>query len=201
MKQIKNFSDIAFTDEVKKVQDEMGSRKQYSSLDVYTMNTILTARELGFITNRDSFYMGTVNSSGFPYVQFRGGPVGFLKVINDKTLGMIDFNGNKQYISTGNLRENNNASLFLMNYKDQQRLKIWVETEVLSIDELKEKGLYEKLHNKDYKTREERAYIFQVKAFDWNCPKHIPRKYTLEEISEILGIDLIENLEELRSKL
>jgi predicted pyridoxine 5'-phosphate oxidase superfamily flavin-nucleotide-binding protein len=197
MKDIKNFADIAFTDEVRKVQDEMGSRNQYLSLDTYTMNTTLTPQELEFIEKRDSFYMGSVNLNGFPYVQFRGGPTGFLKVLDEKTLGMIDFNGNKQYISRGNLRENKKTSLFLMNYKERQRLKIWAETEVLSIKELQERGLYEKLHNKDYKTREERGYVFHIKAFDWNYPKHIPRKYTIEEIAQHLGIESLESIDDL----
>jgi predicted pyridoxine 5'-phosphate oxidase superfamily flavin-nucleotide-binding protein len=201
MNKIKNFGDLAFTDEVKKVQEEMGSTKQYSKLDTLSMNTQLGPLELAYITKRDSFYLGTVNSDGFPYVQFRGGPVGFLKILDEKTLGMIDFNGNRQYISTGNMRENKNASLFLMNYKDQQRLKIWAKTEILTIDELKERGLYERLHNPGYKTNEERAYLFKVLAFDWNCPKHIPKKYTIEEIAHSLGIESLESLSDLKEKI
>jgi len=184
MKDVKNFADIAFKDEVKKYQEQMGSQKQYSKLDTMEMNIELGPLECAHIKARDSFYMATVNSKGFPYVQFRGGPKGFLKILDEKTVGIIDFGGNRQYISTGNLRENNNVVLFLMNYIDKKRLKIWSETEVLSIDELKEKDLFEKLHNQDYKAKEERGHIFHIKAFDWNCLRYISQKYTLEEISQ-----------------
>ena len=126
--------------------------------------------------------MATNGKDGFPYIQFRGGPKGFLKVLDDKTLGFVDFGGNKQYISVGNLTTNNKVALFLLDQAAKARLKIYAEAEILEIKGNTE--LFERLELGDYKYRPERMIVLHVKAYDWNCPQHITERYTLEEISE-----------------
>ncbi len=125
--------------------------------------------------------MATVGENGWPYVQFRGGSKGFLKVIDDTTLGYADFRGNMQYISVGNINSSRKASLFLMDYPSQQRLKIWAESEVIDADQDSE--LLQSLQIPGYKARIERLIIFRVQAYDWNCPQHITPRYTSEEIA------------------
>ena len=166
------FFDLTFTESVKATQEKYGSRKNYAKFeggkpDFYG----LTDNERDFAEQRDGFYMATVNSEGQPYIQFRGGAKGFLKVLDDKTLGFADFRGNLQYISVGNLSENNKAALFLMDYPNQTRLKILANVEV--IDARNKPEIVEKLVVPDYKAKIERAFILRVEAFDWNCPQHI----------------------------
>jgi len=175
-----NFTKYAFTDSVKKVQSQYGTRKTYARRETSGDQTVLTDRETQFIQSRDSFYMATVGENGWPYVQFRGGPVGFLKKINDSTLAYADFRGNRQYISTGNMQATGKATLILMDYPARQRLKIWVETEIIEAET--DPSLLQQLTMPDYKTVVERAVILSIKAFDWNCPQHITPRYTAGEI-------------------
>jgi predicted pyridoxine 5'-phosphate oxidase superfamily flavin-nucleotide-binding protein len=144
----------------------------------------LFQREMAHIDRQDSFYISTDGENGWPYVQFRGGPRGFLKVINQSTLGYADFRGNMQYISTGNMNANKKASLILLHYPSKTRLKLWVETEIL--DPEQHPDLKEKLVLPEYKAKVERLVIFHIKAFDWNCPQHITPRYTLEEIKKLI---------------
>ena len=132
---------------------------------------------------RDGFYLATVNHEGWPYMQFRGGPKGFLKVIDERTLAYLDFSGNRQYISMGNLRANNRASLFFMDYANRRRLKLLATTEVLSLTERAD--LLEALDDPEYPGKPERAVLFKVVAFDWNCPQHITPRFTLEELEQM----------------
>ena len=125
--------------------------------------------------------MATVGEHGWPYVQFRGGPKGFLKVMDNMTLGYADFRGNRQYISVGNLDSSRKTSLFLMDYPSQQRLKIWAESEV--IDAEQDSELLQTLEFSDYEAHTERLIIFRVQGYDWNCPQHITPRYTTEEIA------------------
>jgi predicted pyridoxine 5'-phosphate oxidase superfamily flavin-nucleotide-binding protein len=141
----------------------------------------LTYREISLIQSRDSFYMSTVGSNGWPYIQHRGGPKGFLKVIDNTTLGFADFRGNMQYISTGNIKSNKKAALFLIDYPSKQRLKIWAVSEIIYPDDNPE--LLQKLNDTSYKAVIERLIIFNIQAYDWNCPHHIKPRYTTEEIS------------------
>lgn len=201
MSNIKNFTEVAFTDSVKKIQEDMGSRKAYSRMGDMEMGVAFEAKEFAFIMERDSFYMASVNSKNEPYVQFRGGPKGFLKLLSSNEFGFLDYSGNRQYISAGNINETKNVSLFLMDYVNKRRLKIWAEATVHSIEELKNKGLYEKLLDSDYKAKVERGFTFKLRAFDWNCPKHIPPKYTIEEINKALGLSEIYSLQEIRELL
>jgi predicted pyridoxine 5'-phosphate oxidase superfamily flavin-nucleotide-binding protein len=176
-----NFTKLAFTDSVKKLQEQHGSRKSYARMEISGDKYVLTEREISFIKSRDSFYMATVGENGWPYVQYRGGAIGFLKVINGSTLGFADFRGNMQYISTGNINSNGKASLFLMDYPSKQRLKIWAESEVIDADE--DSALLKKLEDPNYNANIERLVLFNIKAYDWNCSQHITLRYTTEEIA------------------
>ena len=174
------FAEIAFTDSVKKTQELYGVRRANERLENLDRLDELTRNEVLFISQRNGFYLATVSENGHPYVQFRGGPRGFLKVLNEKTLGYADFRGNLQYISVGNLSKNNKAALFLMDYPNQSRLKVFAEIEV--IDATNDPALIERLTMPDYQAKIERAMILHVEAYDWNCPQHITPRFTLEEI-------------------
>lgn len=178
-----NFTQFAFTDSVKKVQEYYGTRQSYTRMETSGDRFNLTQNEISFIQSRDSFYMGTVGENGWPYVQFRGGPKGFLKVINETTIAYVDFRGNGQYISTGNISTSNKTSLFLMDYPSRQRLKIWAEASI--IDANKDDELLKQLKMEGYKARFERIVMFKVQAYDWNCPQHITPRYTKDEFSQM----------------
>ena len=178
------FANIMFTDSVKRTQIENGTRAANERLEAVDRLDEFTAREAWFIGERDGFYMATVNENGHPYVQFRGGPKGFLQVLDEKTLGYADFRGNLQNISIGNLRSNNKASLILVDYANQARLKILAEIEITNVKD--DPALVAKLTMPGYKARVERAMILHVNAYDWNCPQHITPRYTLEEIEHAL---------------
>lgn len=183
-----NFTTYTFTDSVKKAQEKYGSRSSYLNMESKGVDQFqLFQRETAHIQNMDSFYLSTVNENGWPYVQFRGGPKGFLKIIDRSTLGYADFRGNMQYISTGNINDNNRVAMILLDYPSKTRLKIWAETEILEPDANPE--LSTKLILPEYKAKVERLVIFHIKAFDWNCPQHITPKYTLEEMKELLKSD------------
>jgi predicted pyridoxine 5'-phosphate oxidase superfamily flavin-nucleotide-binding protein len=181
-KSIKNFTDIAFTESVKEIQRANGSRNNYLRMGEMEMNQ-LTPNEEAFIANQNMFYMSTVGENGWPYVQFRGGPKGFLKVLSSTQIGFADFKGNMQYISTGNLSVNNKVALILMDYTKKQRLKIWAETEIVKVDD---ERLVDKLVADDYPAKIERFILMNIKAYDWNCPQHITQRFTIEHYSEML---------------
>ncbi len=182
-------SDIAFTDTVKKIQKRKGSRDTYAHMEQRgSWQDTVTKQLADFIAERDSFYMATVNSDGQPYIQHRGGPKGFLKVIDDHTLGFADFKGNRQYISYGNLEENNKVCLFFMDYPNRTRIKLWGTSEVNEDDE----ALIKSLSVTDYKGQVERAFIIHVEAWDRNCPQHIVPRYTKQEIRDL---DVCQNCE------
>lgn len=180
----KNFTQLTFTDSVKKAQEHYGTRHAYARMEQAGDRYLLTAKEAEYIESRDSFYMATVGENGWPYVQFRGGPKGFLQVIDDTTLGYADFRGNGQYISTGNLQAHNKASLILVDYPTRQRLKLWAETSIIEAQENAE--LAAQLTMPGYKARIERLVILTVQAYDWNCPQHITPRYTVEEFKAIM---------------
>jgi len=180
-------SDIVFTPSVKKIQKKYKSRDSYARMEQFGgWNTKVTLELKEFLSTMDSFYFGTANYDGQPYIQHRGGAKGFLKVIDEETLAFADFSGNKQYISVGNLSENNSATLFLMNYPSQTRIKIWGTAEV-GVDE----KLLASLHHSAYHAKIERAIIFKVKAWDVNCKQHIKQRYTAEEIKRITNLKKI----------
>jgi uncharacterized protein len=180
----KNYVEIAFTQSVKKQQEQYGSVKQYERMAAIARGTELSFAEVDFIQEQDSFYLATVGENGYPYVQFRGGPKGFLKVLDLQTLAYADFRGNLQYISTGNLNHNDKASLILMDYVKRQRLKIYARVEIKEAADVP--NLIAQLEDKNYKARVERAMILHLDAFDWNCPQHITQRFTLDEIENKL---------------
>lgn len=175
-----NFAEIAFTDAVKRLQEEHGSRKSYERMEKFSVIDGLTDNEVSFIQDRNSFYLASIGIKEFPYIQHRGGPKGFLKVLDSKRIGFIDFIGNKQYVSVGNMATNNNVSLIMIDYPTSTRLKIFAKAEVIELADNPE--LYEELNLENYKFRPERMMVFNIEAYDWNCPQHITPRYTTEEI-------------------
>ena len=176
-------SDIAFTDSVKATQQRMGSRKQYERMETNGGWDNAIPKDLAeFIGERDSFYLATANANGQPYIQHRGGPKGFLKVLDERTLAFADFAGNRQYITIGNLSENKQAFLFLMDYPSQTRVKIWGTAEVVENDP----RLVKQLSDPSYKGKPERVIRFHVEAFDINCRQHIQPRFTQAEIEELV---------------
>lgn len=182
-----NYSTMAFSAAAKRMQEKAGSRASYARMEQQRYTEGMTENEVAFISERDSFYMATVGENGFPYIQFRGGPKGFLKVVDEKRLGFIDFRGNMQYISIGNLTTNNKVALILLDYPTKTRLKIYAEAEMVELKN--DPALFKQLNLENYKFRAERILLLHVKAYDWNCPQHITPRYTLEEIAEAFGQD------------
>jgi predicted pyridoxine 5'-phosphate oxidase superfamily flavin-nucleotide-binding protein len=178
-----NFTKFAFTDSVKSAQEHYGSRDAYLRMEQSGDRYLLTDRESEFIQARDSFYMASVGENGWPYVQFRGGPQGFLKVLDEQTIGYADFRGNRQYISVGNLNDNGRVALILLDYPGRKRLKIWATARVTDVeDDLK---LAAALTVEGYEAKVERAMVLTVQAYDWNCPQHITSRYTSAEIASL----------------
>ena len=178
------YQELAFTDAVRAQQEHNGSASAYShDKSENPENDVLGQAETAFIESRDSFYMATVSSSGWPYVQHRGGPAGFLKVVSPTKMMMPDFRGNRQYVSLGNLAENNRASLFFMDYPRRGRLKIFARVRAVDLSEDDE--ITKMLAHDSYKGRIERALEFTIEAFDWNCPQHITPRYTETDIRTI----------------
>lgn len=180
------YSDLAFTPAVRQVQSRQGSRSAYAPLDdTDDRRDRLTARETEFIEARDSFYQATVSETGWPYVQFRGGPRGFLKVIDDRTIGFADFRGNRQYISVGNLAGNDRIAIILMDYVNRQRLKLLGRVRI--VEEEDDPSLVARLELPAYRARVERAFLIRIEAYDWNCPQHITPRWTEEEARQWLA--------------
>lgn len=180
------FAKIAFTPNVQAAQARMGSRDAYRTVELGAAEAVaLSSYETDFISERDSFYQGTVSENGWPYVQHRGGPMGFLKVLGPQTIGYADFAGNRQYISVGNLDGDERVSLFLMDYPGQRRLKIWGRARL--IDEATEPDLIGRLESPSYRAPVERGIVITVEAFDWNCPKYITPRFTEHQVKEVVS--------------
>ncbi|MER9829843.1 pyridoxamine 5'-phosphate oxidase family protein [Mesorhizobium sp. M0134] len=176
------FAEIAFTDAVKSVQQTMGSRSAYARREAGSdINGQLGPDEIKFVAERDSFYIASVSEIGWPYVQFRGGPAGFLKVLDEQTLGFADFRGNRQYITTGNVATDDRISLLLMDYPNRRRLKIFGRMHVIGTRD--DTALTARLTIADYAAVVERVMLIKVEAFDWNCPQHITPRFTENEIA------------------
>ncbi|WP_422927294.1 pyridoxamine 5'-phosphate oxidase family protein [Singulisphaera sp. PoT] len=176
-------SDVAFTPAVKAIQGRKGSRSQYARLERGRgWQTTVTPELSEFLAGLDMFYLGTSNAEGQPYIQYRGGSPGFLKVVDDTTLGFADFGGNRQYITLGNLSENPRAFLFLMDYAQGQRIKVWGRARVVEGDA----ALEEKLRDPSYPGRVERAILFDVEAWDINCSQHIHQRFSRSEVVPVL---------------
>jgi uncharacterized protein len=178
------YFDIAYTPAVKAAQAANGSAEYWAHFNGKKENNRLTTAEAEFIATRDSFYVASVSETGWPYVQHRGGPVGFLRVIDDKTLAFPDFRGNRQYISLGNVAANDRVALFLMDYAHRRRLKIYARIEVKDL--AADPTLAEKLAMPGYPAKIERAFVLHIEAFSWNCPQHITPRFTEAEIDAAL---------------
>lgn len=178
----RNFGAIAFTDAVKNLQEKAGSRSSYARIEKETFQDGLTSNETAFIEQLDSFYMATTGANGFPYLQHRGGPKGFLKVLDTKRLGFIDFKGNKQYISSGHIATNPNVALIMVDYPSRTRLKIYAKAEIISVTAQPE--LFALLDLEHYSFRPDQLMTLHIEAFDWNCQQHITPRYTIGEIEE-----------------
>jgi len=178
-----SFGKLAFTPLVKELQERYGSRKQYERMEGSgASQDRLTDFEKEFLAGRDTFYLATTSSTGWPYVQHRGGPKGFLKVIDDRTLAFADYRGNKQYITTGNLLSDDRVAMILVDYPRQARLKILGRAEIF--EGAKAEKWLARVRVQGYKATIERVFVIHVEAYDWNCPQHITPRYTAEEIQE-----------------
>ncbi|WP_165246573.1 pyridoxamine 5'-phosphate oxidase family protein [Paludisphaera soli] len=195
-------SDVAFTPAVKAVQQAKGSRRGYARMEeAGGWATTISADLAGFVADLDMFYLGTANAEGQPYIQYRGGPPGFLKVLDERTLAFADFGGNRQYITLGNLSENPKAFLFLMDYANRRRVKVWGSARVVEGDA----ELLARLADPDYPAKVERAIVFNVEAWDVNCHQHIHPRFSHREVQPVIERlqsrvhELERELEELRA--
>jgi uncharacterized protein len=179
------FAEIAFTQHVREEQSRNGSRRQYERLErLGPDNDRLGPDEKSFIESRDGMYLATVSETGWPYVQFRGGPRSFLRVLDEQTLGFADFRGNRQYITLGNLRTNDRVALFLMDYPSRTRLKILGRAEITEI--AADMPLLERLAVPGYRATVERAVLIHLVGFDWNCQQHITPRWSQDELTEAM---------------
>lgn len=193
----RKFGEIAFTPEVQAAQTERGSRQTYEKYIANgPANDTITPKIAELIGQLEGFYFGTVSSKGYPYIQFRGGPAGFLKVLDEKTLGFADFSGNVQYITVGNLAGNDKAFLFLMDYRHRRRVKIWGRARFVEGNS----EWTEKLRVPGYPAEIERVILFEVEATSENCPQHIPIRYSEAEVEAMMA-PLHDRITELEAQL
>ncbi len=171
-------SDVAFTPAVKAVQERLGSRTGYAKMEERGgWSDTVTPELAAFIAERDSFYMATASADGQPYIQHRGGATGFLKVLDDKTVAFADYRGNRQYISVGNLSENDKVFIFMMDYPNRRRIKVWGRAEIAEAA-----SVVDRVVDPDYEGRPERAILIHVEAWDVNCPQHITPRFSPAEL-------------------
>jgi predicted pyridoxine 5'-phosphate oxidase superfamily flavin-nucleotide-binding protein len=184
------FADLTFTQSVREVQEALGSRAVYARIEgLEDHNCLLGERESSFVQARDSFYMATVSETGWPYVQHRGGPLGFLRVLDERTIGFADFCGNRQFVTVGNVRRDNRVALFFMDYPNRKRLKMLGRVQLLDVASAQ----FAALAVQGARAKIERALLVQVEAFDWNCPQHITPRYTEAEIEQLVAPLMEEN--------
>jgi uncharacterized protein len=190
-------SDIAFTSTVKSVQTRKGSRRAYARMEeAGSWETHITPVLKEFIEAQTSAFLATANAEGQPYIQHRGGPVGFLRVLDDQTIGFVDFVGNRQFVTVGNLAENPKAHLFLIDYAHRQRIKIWGQARVVEDDA----ELTAQLMPPGYKARAAQVIVFKIVAWDANCPQHIPQRLEAAEVAATL-VDRDRHIEALESQI
>jgi hypothetical protein len=177
-------SDVGFTPAVKAVQARKGSRKAYARVEENGgWRTAIDENLAGFLAETNSFYFATATADGQPYIQHRGGPKGFVRILDNNTLAFADYSGNRQYITQGNLSENPKAYIFVMDYAHRRRVKIWGEARVVDDDP----ALLQSLMPQGYKARPEQVILFKVSAWDTNCPQHIPQKFDAAEVAAALA--------------
>ncbi len=176
-------SDIAFTPAVKGIQAEKGSRASYARMETGgSWETRVTPELEAFLADLDMFYLGTANVEGQPYIQYRGGSPGFLKKLDEKTLGFADFGGNRQYITLGNISENPQAFIFLMDYAHSRRIKLWGKARVVEADP----ALLDRLRDSTYPGKVERVILFEIDAWDVNCPQHIHKRFSQRQVAPVI---------------
>ena len=176
------FAELAFTQDVRRVQEELGSRELYARFDGgAASHRLLGPDEAAFLAARDSFYMATVGQGGWPYVQHRGGPAGFVRLLDETTIGFADFRGNRQYLSVGNLAGDGRVSLIFVDYPNRRRLKLLGRVRFVGPDD---PVVLERLALPGYRARVERGFLIDIAAWDWNCPQHIMPRFTQAEIAE-----------------
>jgi hypothetical protein len=184
MSELRFASDVAFTDSVKAVQTRQGSRAAYARMEAGAgWETEVTDELAGFLADQTSVFLATANADGQPYIQHRGGPKGFLQVVDRHTIGFADYRGNRQFISLGNLADNAKVHLFLIDYAHRRRVKIWGEARVVDDDP----ALVARLMPAGYDARPERAILIRITAWDANCPQHIPQKLQAEDVAKALA--------------
>ncbi|MEK9283084.1 MULTISPECIES: pyridoxamine 5'-phosphate oxidase family protein [unclassified Bradyrhizobium] len=176
-------SDVAFTPAVKSIQTRKGSREAYARAEQRGWRTEVDENLAAFLADADSFYLATASGDGQPYIQHRGGPKGFLKVLDKQTLAFADYAGNQQYLTQGNLSENPKAYIFVMDYAHRRRVKIWGEARVVEDDD----ALTQALMPKGYRARPEQVILFKIAAWDTNCPQHIPQKFDAADVAAALA--------------
>ena len=177
-------SDVAFTSAVKAVQTRKGSREAYEHVEQHGgWRTEIDDKLAAFVTGANSLYLATASADGQPYIQHRGGPKGFVKILDKQTIAFTDYSGNRQYITQGNLSENPKAQLFLMDYAHRRRVKIWGEARVVDDDP----ALLQSLMPRGYKARPEQVILFKISAWDTNCPQHIPQKFDAADVATALA--------------
>ncbi|MDI1346213.1 MAG: pyridoxamine 5'-phosphate oxidase family protein [Pseudolabrys sp.] len=193
------FAEIAFTPTVKKMQEQLGSRMSYARMEdtPESKNHLLSEAEAGFIVARNSFYMATVSETGWPYIQHRGGPTGFVRALDEATIGFADFRGNRQYVSVGNLMTDDRVSLFFMDYANKTRLKLFGRAKIVGLDD---QDSLSWLEMPDYRARVERGFLIKIEGFDWNCPQHITERFTLDEV-RAMSSPLTSRIAELEAEL
>lgn len=180
-----SFGSLAFTAAVKELQERYGSRRQYERLEQRgSQRAGLARQETEFIAERDSFYVASIGSTGWPYIQHRGGPPGFLKVFDEKTIAFADFRGNRQYVTTGNLATDPRVAIIMVDYPNQARLKILGTAQIMAGAGAED--VIERVRSPGYEAVIERAFVIRVEAFDWNCPQHITPRYTEAQIHDAL---------------
>jgi hypothetical protein len=193
-----NFAKLMFTPAMKALQEKHGSRRQYTRFEDVATPDRLGSNEQKYIASRDSFYMASVAANGWPYVQHRGGPPGFLKTLDPTTLVFADFRGNKQYITAGNMTTDNRVALILMDYPSQSRLKILGRAELIESETPRFAELIDRVRDPDYNAQVESIMVIHVEAYDWNCQQHIVPRYTAEQLYQVIA-PLEKRLEELEA--
>jgi predicted pyridoxine 5'-phosphate oxidase superfamily flavin-nucleotide-binding protein len=178
-----NNSDLVFPPAVRRAQAERGTDKLYAAKTEHGFPNSVTPELAAFIAEQDTAFLATASAEGAPYVQHRGGPKGFIKIVDERTLGFADYRGNKQFITLGNLSENDRAYLFLIDFSRRQRIKLWGRARVVENDD----ALIGKLFDRGYKARPERVILFTIEAWDVNCPQHITPRMTVPEVEGLLG--------------
>lgn len=192
-----SFLDIALTPSVRAVQQQMNADRAWPDLKGHRAFDRISENLAGYIAERDSFYLATVSETGWPYVQYRGGPLGFLKVLDERTLAFADYRGNRQYISTGNAKADGRACLLLMDYAQRARLKMYVRIDVLALET--DPDLTQQVSVPGYKAKLERIFRLHLQGYDWNCSQHIIPRYTEQQVAEAVR-PLRERLDALASE-